>query len=74
MTAPPAPERLRTRWLVLAVLCLAELVVVLDHTVLNVAIPTLTAELGADTAQVQWIINAYALSQAGLLLAAGSAA
>ncbi|GAA3139918.1 MFS transporter [Planomonospora alba] len=74
MTAPAAPARPRTRWLVLAVLCLAELVVVLDHTVLNVAIPTLTAELGADTAQVQWIINAYALGQAGLLLAAGSAA
>ncbi|GAA3452041.1 MFS transporter [Dactylosporangium matsuzakiense] len=62
------------RWLVLAVLCLAELVVVLDNTVLNVAVPVLATDLRADTAGVQWTINAYALAQAGLLLAAGSAA
>ncbi|MFD1829587.1 MFS transporter [Streptomyces desertarenae] len=62
------------RWAILAVVCLAELVVVLDNTVLNVAIPSLTSELGASTADVQWMINAYALVQAGLLLAAGSAA
>jgi EmrB/QacA subfamily drug resistance transporter len=62
------------RWAILAVVCLAELVVVLDNTVLNVAIPSLTSELGASTADVQWMINAYALVQAGLLLGAGSAA
>ncbi|GAA2447202.1 MFS transporter [Streptomyces macrosporus] len=62
------------RWAILAVVCLAELVVVLDNTVLNVAIPSLTSELGASTADVQWMINAYALVQAGLLLSAGSAA
>ncbi|MGI5244089.1 MFS transporter [Dactylosporangium sp. CA-139066] len=62
------------RWWVLAVLCLAEFVVVLDNTLLNVAVPTLSRELSTGTAGVQWIINAYALAQAGLLLAGGAAA
>jgi EmrB/QacA subfamily drug resistance transporter len=66
--------RLATRWLILAVLCLAQLTVVLDNTVLNVAIPALTTSLGADTADIQWMINAYALVQSGLLLTAGGAA
>lgn len=74
MTATTAGSRLSTRWLILAVLCLAQLTVVLDNTVLTVAIPALTTELGADTAQIQWMINAYALVQAGLLLTAGGAA
>ncbi len=69
-----ADARLGTRWLILAVLCLAQLTVVLDNTVLNVAIPALSTELGATTADIQWIINAYALVQAGLLLTAGGAA
>ncbi|NJP35091.1 MFS transporter [Micromonospora thermarum] len=69
--AAPRPP---TRWWILAVLCLAQLVVVLDNTVLTVAVPVLTAELGASTADVQWIINAYALVLSGLLLSAGSAA
>ncbi|MEV5211596.1 MFS transporter [Micromonospora sp. NPDC053740] len=62
------------RWLILAVLCVAQLVVVLDNTVLTVAVPVLTTELGASTAEVQWMINAYALVLSGLLLTAGSAA
>ncbi|MFE2226256.1 MFS transporter [Streptomyces kronopolitis] len=62
------------RWLILAVICLAQLTVVLDNTVLNVAIPSLTGELGATTADVQWMINAYSLVQSGLLLTAGNAA
>ncbi|WP_078843944.1 MFS transporter [Streptomyces albus] len=73
----PAPEPgpgHPARWLILGVICLAELVVVLDNTVLNVAIPALTAELGASTADIQWVINAYALVQAGLLLTAGATA
>ena len=69
-----ADGRLRTRWLILAVLCLAQLTVVLDNTVLNVAIPALSTELGATTTDIQWIINAYALVQSGLLLTAGGAA
>ncbi|MCC3770479.1 MFS transporter, partial [Streptomyces sp. UNOC14_S4] len=66
--------RLPARWLILGVICLAQLTVVLDNTVLNVAVPSLTRELDATTADVQWMINAYALVQSGLLLAGGSAA
>ncbi|MEU1484977.1 MFS transporter [Streptomyces sp. NPDC005752] len=62
------------RWLILGVICLAQLTVLLDNTVLNVAIPSLTADLHASTADVQWMINAYALVQAGLVLTAGSSA
>ncbi|MGW0560630.1 MFS transporter [Streptomyces sp. NPDC003016] len=62
------------RWLILGVICLSQLVVILDNTILNVAVPTLTRDLGASAADVQWIINSYALVQSGLLLTAGGAA
>ncbi|MFF2853009.1 MFS transporter [Streptomyces sp. NPDC058001] len=62
------------RWLILGVLMLAQLTVLLDNTVLNVAIPSLTRELDASTADIQWMINAYSLVQSGLLLTAGSSA
>lgn len=69
-----AKERHPQRWLILGVICLAQLTVLLDNTVLNVAIPSLGTELGATTSDIQWMINAYALVQSGLLLTAGSAA
>ncbi|MFE9677776.1 MFS transporter [Streptomyces sp. NPDC006259] len=62
------------RWPILGVICLAQLTVLLDNTVLNVAIPSLTREMDAGTADIQWMINAYSLVQSGLLLTAGSAA
>ncbi|MGX2995858.1 MFS transporter [Streptomyces sp. JNUCC 64] len=62
------------RWLILGVILLAQLTVLLDNTVLNVAIPSLTRELDASSADIQWMINAYSLVQSGLLLTAGSAA
>lgn len=70
LSAPSHPQR----WLILGVICLAQLTVLLDNTVLNVAIPSLTRELDASTADVQWMINAYSLVQSGLLLTAGSSA
>lgn len=76
MTAPAAqrpdlaPQGHPQRWLILGVICLAQLTVLLDNTVLNVAIPSLTTELDASTADVQWMINAYSLVQSGLLLTA----
>ncbi|MBT2383710.1 MFS transporter [Streptomyces sp. ISL-11] len=73
-TAEGAPQRNPVRWVVLGVICLAQLTVLLDNTVLTVAIPSLTKEMGAATSDVQWMINAYSLVQAGLLLTAGSAA
>ncbi|MFG2195708.1 MFS transporter [Streptomyces sp. NPDC048639] len=69
-----APGRHPRRWTVLGVICLAQLTVLLDNTVLNVAIPSLTRELHASTAEVQWMISSYSLVQSGLLLTAGSAA
>ncbi|GGQ76330.1 MFS transporter [Couchioplanes azureus] len=69
-----APQPHPQRWLILAVLCLTLLTVVFDNTVLNVALPSLTEGLGASTADVQWMINAYSIAMAGLLMAAGSAA
>ncbi|MFB7860929.1 MFS transporter [Streptomyces sp. NPDC056069] len=62
------------RWLILGVICLAQLTVLLDNTVLSVAIPSLTTELHASTSDIQWMINAYSLVQSGLLLTAGNAA
>ncbi|MEU7360966.1 MULTISPECIES: MFS transporter [Streptomyces] len=68
------PQGHPQRWLILGVICLAQLTVLLDNTVLNVAIPSLTRELHAETSDIQWMINAYSLVQSGLLLTAGSAA
>ncbi|WP_394432569.1 MFS transporter [Streptomyces sp. SGAir0957] len=69
-----APERHPQRWIILGVICLAQLTVLLDNTVLNVAIPSLTRELHASTSDIQWVISAYSLVQSGLLLTAGSTA
>ncbi|HEX9999689.1 MAG TPA: MFS transporter [Actinoplanes sp.] len=66
------PDRNPRRWLILGVLCLSMLVVVVDNMVLNIAIPSLIRDLGASTADIQWIIDAYILVFAGLLLTAGS--
>ncbi|MFI6903732.1 MFS transporter [Nonomuraea sp. NPDC050394] len=60
------------RWWTLAVLCLATLVLAVDGTVLNLAIPTLVRDLGATPSEIQWILDAYVLVFAGLLLTAGS--
>ncbi|WP_245910178.1 MFS transporter [Nocardia amikacinitolerans] len=60
------------RWWVLGVLCLSLLVLMIDGTVLNLAIPSLIRELGATPSDVQWILDAYVLVFAGLLLTAGS--
>lgn len=60
------------RWWILVVLCLALLVLVVDNTVLNLAIPSLNQEMGATPSDIQWIIDAYILAYAGLLLTSGS--
>ena len=67
------PDRIyRRRWWTLGVLCLSLLVIGLDNTILNVALPTLVRDLGANASQLQWIVDAYALVFASLLLTAGS--
>jgi EmrB/QacA subfamily drug resistance transporter len=63
-----------SRGLALTVLCVSILMVNLDNTVLNVALPTLVRDLHATSSQLQWIVDAYALVFGGLLLVAGSLA
>src|SRR5438128_2532441 len=60
------------RWWALAVLCLSLFVIVLDNTILNVALPALVRDLNASTSSLQWIVDGYTLVFAGLLLTAGS--
>src|SRR6516164_2324710 len=67
------PEHVhRRRWITLSVLCVSLLVIVMDNTILNVAIPSLVDDLGASNSQLQWIVDGYTLVFAGLLLTAGS--
>jgi EmrB/QacA subfamily drug resistance transporter len=68
MTDTPDPRR----WWTLIVLCIALLVIGLDNTILNVALPTLVHDLHASTSQLQWIVDAYTLVFAGFLLTGGS--
>src|SRR6202048_4545094 len=56
----------------LAVICLSVFVISVDATIVNVALPTLSRQLDADTAHLQWIVDAYTLVMSGLLLSAGS--
>ncbi|WP_237745123.1 MFS transporter [Kribbella catacumbae] len=60
------------RWWILLILCLSLMVLVVDNTVLNLAIPSLMRDLGATPADIQWVIDAYILVFEGLLLTAGS--
>jgi EmrB/QacA subfamily drug resistance transporter len=60
------------RWITLGVLCLSLLIIVMDNTILNVAIPSLMTDLGATNSQIQWIVDSYVLVFAGLLLTTGS--
>jgi EmrB/QacA subfamily drug resistance transporter len=62
----------RGRGVVLATLCLAALILNLDTTIVNVALPVLVRELGATTTGLQWVVDAYNLVFAALVLAAGS--
>ncbi|HXL91153.1 MAG TPA: DHA2 family efflux MFS transporter permease subunit [Streptosporangiaceae bacterium] len=59
------------KWWILAVLCISVLLVAIDNTIVNVALPTLSKRIGASTANLQWIVTAYSLLFAGLLLVAG---
>ncbi|PZA19668.1 MFS transporter, partial [Modestobacter versicolor] len=71
MTAPPAPTATR-RWWVLLVLCLSVLLVSVDNTIVNVALPTIGRELSASTSDLQWVVDGYTLAFAALLLLGGA--
>jgi EmrB/QacA subfamily drug resistance transporter len=70
----PAPRAAATRWLTLAVLCVPLLIVSLDNTVLNVALPTLVRRLHASDSELQWIVDSYVLVFGGLMLVSGALA
>jgi len=67
-----APDVYRRRWWILSVLCLSLMIVFVGNSSLNVAIPTLARELGATESQLQWVVAAYSLVFAGLLLTSGA--
>src|SRR5215210_3876655 len=75
-TQPPLPSteapRDPRRWLVLAVMSIGTLIVFLDGTVINTALPDISTKLSATTSQLQWVVDSYILVLAGLLLLGGT--
>jgi EmrB/QacA subfamily drug resistance transporter len=61
----------RSRWIALVVLCTGMLMIVLDMTIVNVALPSIQADLGFSQSSLAWVVNAYLIAFAGLLLLAG---
>src|SRR6476620_2463994 len=61
----------RTRWYALVVLCLGTLMIVLDSTIVNVALPSVRADLRFSAASLAWVVNAYLLTFGGFLLLGG---
>ncbi len=70
MTQAPASTN-RSRWLALVVLCAGMLMIVLDSTIVNVALPAIQGDLGFSQSSLAWVINAYLIAYGGLLLLAG---
>src|SRR5262249_49904808 len=60
------------RGVALAILCLAALTISLDTTIVNIALPSLVRQLHTSTRELQWVVDAYTLTFASLVLAAGS--
>src|ERR671931_422717 len=65
------PTNDRSRWLALYVLCLGDIMIVLDSTIVNVALPSIRNDLGFSQSSLAWVVNAYLISFGGLLLLAG---
>ncbi len=61
----------RTRWLALIVLCMGDLMIVLDTTIVNVALPSIRQDLGFSETSLAWVVNAYLLTFGGFLLLGG---
>jgi EmrB/QacA subfamily drug resistance transporter len=66
---PPASDR--SRWIALVVLCTGMLMIVLDQTIVNVALPSIKDDLGFSQSSLAWVVNAYLITFGGLLLLAG---
>jgi EmrB/QacA subfamily drug resistance transporter len=68
---PPRPTDDRSRWTALVVLCIGMLMIVLDGTVVNVALPAIQRDLRFSQSSLAWVVNAYLIAFGGLLLLAG---
>jgi EmrB/QacA subfamily drug resistance transporter len=71
MTSNTEPSADRSRWVALYVLCAGMLMIVLDATVVNVALPSIQDDLGFSQSSLAWVVNAYLIAFGGLLLLAG---
>jgi MFS family permease len=70
---PVGADRVHARrWAILAVLCLSVFLALIDNTIVNVALPSISKQLHATTSDLQWIVDAYSLVFASLLLVGGS--
>src|SRR5438445_328004 len=74
--SPPSPPRLdaatdRSRWIALVVLCAGFLMIILDQTIVNVALPTIQSDLHFSQSALAWVVNAYLIAFGGLLLLVG---
>src|SRR5690242_9010920 len=78
MSAATASAAQRTsdpnRWWTLAIVCVAIFMLLLDVTIVNVALPSIQSSLHSSFSDLQWVVDAYALTLAALLLTAGSVA
>jgi EmrB/QacA subfamily drug resistance transporter len=71
MNPAQAPSGDRSRWIALIVLCVGMLMIVLDQTIVNVALPSIQRDLKFSTSSLAWVVNAYLIAFGGLLLLAG---
>src|ERR687890_1683789 len=71
--APRTDARETNPWLVLVLVCFAQFMVVLDATIVNVALPSIQRDLNFSAADLQWVINSYTLVFGGFLLLGGRA-
>ena len=70
---PAGADRVHARrWAILAVLCLSVFLALIDNTIVNVALPSISRQLHATTSDLQWIVDAYSLVFASLLLVGGA--
>jgi EmrB/QacA subfamily drug resistance transporter len=67
----PRPGADRDRWIALVVLCVGMLMIILDQTIVNVALPSIQSDLGFSQSSLAWVVNAYLIAFGGLLLLAG---